>query len=97
MANQVIVNIGGCGIKSSMAIGNLQKTRYRIPTHTGKPGKWKGIFQSGQSEGKSHKNTGKFREFQTNIICYFLVIFKWTVYYLLKWINFSFLQTTTKH
>ena len=28
-------------------------------------------------------------EFQTNVIYYLLVIFKWTVYYLLKWIKFS--------
>ena len=41
--------------------------------------KWEGIFQSGKSQGiltrleKSGKiiqNTGKLREFQTNIICY---------------------------
>ena len=47
--------------------------------------KWEGIFQSGKSQGilnrlenslKISQNTGKFREFQTNIICYFSVIFK---------------------
>ena len=52
--------------------------------------KWEGIFQSGKSQGilnrleksgKITQNTGKLREFQTNIIYYFLVIFKLTVYY----------------
>ena len=41
--------------------------------------KWEGIFQSGKSQGiltrleksgKITQNTGKLREFQTNIICY---------------------------
>ena len=60
-------------------------TIYRAPTQTGKPGKMGRHFQSGKSrgnfgtdwksQGKSHKNTGKFREFQTNII-WFLVIFQ---------------------
>ena len=37
-----------------------------------------------ESQGKSpKKKTGKVREFPTNVIHYFLVIFKWTVYYLL--------------
>ena len=52
--------------------------------------KWEGIFQSGKSQGilnrleksgKITQNTGKLREFQTNIIFYFLVIFTLTVYY----------------
>ena len=56
--------------------------------------KWEGIFpvreKSGNFEqtgkvreksGKITQNTGKLREFQTNIIVYFLVIFKLTVYY----------------
>ena len=55
--------------------------------------KWEGIFQSGKSQGilnwleksgKITQNTGKLREFQTNIICYFLVKFKLTVYYFAK-------------
>ena len=25
--------------------------KYRVPTRTGKPGKWEGIFQSGKSQG----------------------------------------------
>ena len=41
--------------------------------------KWEGIFQSGKSQGiltrleksgKITQNTGKLREFQTNVICY---------------------------
>ena len=53
----------------------------RVPTRTGKPGKEKGegIFQSGKSQGilnrpevrENHTNTGKVREFQKNVICYF--------------------------
>ena len=50
--------------------------------------KWEGVFQS----GKITQNTGKFREFQTNI-CYFFVIFKWTVYILLKGSNFQLKKT----
>ena len=54
----------------------------RVPTRTGK---WEGIFQSGKSQGilnrweksgKITQNTGKLREFQTNVICYCLVIAK---------------------
>ena len=56
----------------------------RVPTQTGKPGKWEGIFQSGKSpgilnrleesgkkSGKITQNTGKVRESQTNTFCYF--------------------------
>ena len=66
--------------------------------------KWEGIFQSRKSQGilnrleksgKITQNTGKFREFQTNI-CYFSVIFKCTVYHLLKWIKFSVKNGTLK-
>ena len=69
------------------------ESTFRVPTHTGKPGKMGSIFQSGKSQGilnrleksgKITQNTGKLREFQTNIICYFLVIFKLTVYYFAK-------------
>ena len=47
--------------------------------------KWEGIFQSEKSEGnlnrleksgKITQNTGKLWEFQINVICYFLVIFR---------------------
>ena len=70
---------------------------FRVPIRTGKPGKpgkmgrhfpvreKSGNFeQTGKVRGKSGiitQNTGKLREFQTNIIFYFLVIFKLTVYY----------------
>ena len=67
---------------------------FRVPTRTGKPGKMGRHFpvreKSGNFEqtgkvreksGKITQNTGKLREFQTNIIFYFLVIFKLTVYY----------------
>ena len=59
--------------------------------------KWEGIFKSGKSQrilnkleksGKIKQNTGKLKEFQTNVIYYFLVIFKLTLHYMLKWIKF---------
>ena len=69
----------------------------RVPTQTGKPGKMGRHFpvreKSGNFEltgkvreksGKITQNTGKLREFQTNIICYFLVKFRLTVYYFAK-------------
>ena len=50
-----------------------------------------------EKSGKITQNTGKVREFEINIIWYFyilfLVIFKWTVYCLLKWIKFSVKKT----
>ena len=57
----------------------------RVPTQTGKPGKWEGTFQSGKSpgilkrlekSGEITQNTRKLREFQTNVICYFSVTAK---------------------
>ena len=70
---------------------------FRVPTRTGKPGKKGRHFpvreKSGNFEqtgkvreksGKITQNTGKLREFQTNIIFYFLVIFKLTVYYFVE-------------
>ena len=77
---------------------NVENPLSGLPFGLENPGKWEGIFQSGKSQGilnrleksgKMTQTTGKFREFQTNIICYILVIFKCTVYYLLKWIKFS--------
>ena len=74
----------------------------RIPTQTGKPGKMAKHFpvieKSGDFEqtGKVRENHIKYlktQEFQTNIIIYFLVIFKCTVYYLLKLIKFSVIKT----
>ena len=75
---------------------------YRVPTQTGKIGRHfpvresQGILIRLEKSGKITQNTGKFREFQTNTICYFLVIFKLTVYYLLKWIKFSVKKTKLK-
>ena len=73
------------------------KVSFRVPTRTGKPGKMGRHFpvreKSGNFEqtgkvreklGKITQNTGKLREFQTNIIFYFLVIFKLTVYYFVE-------------
>ena len=53
---------------------------YNVPTQTGKPAKWGGISQLGKNWGilkrleKSRKiveNTGKAREFQTNVFIIF--------------------------
>ena len=76
---------------------NMQVDTIRVPTRTGKPGKMRRHFpvreKSGNFEqtgkvreksGKITQNTGKLREFQTNIIFYFLVIFKLTVYYFVE-------------
>ena len=69
-----------------------------FPIGLGNPEKREGILQSGKSLGilnrleklrKITQNTGKGREFQTNVIYNFLVMFKLTVYYKLKWIKFS--------
>ena len=63
--------------------------------------KMESIFQSGKYEqawkvrGKSHKILENW-EFQTNVICYFWVIFKWSVCYLLKFIKFSVKKTKHK-
>ena len=66
---------------------------HRVPTRTGKPGKWEGIFQSGNFEqtGKVRENHTKYWKTEINWDKYyliFLVIFKWDVHYLLKWIKF---------
>ena len=64
--------------------------------------KWECIFQSGKSKGilnrpeKVRENHSKYWKSQgISDKCYllFLVIFKWTVYYLLDLINFSVQQT----
>ena len=54
-----------------------------------------GILNRLEKSGKITQNTGKLREFETNAICYFLVISIWNVYYLLKWIKFSGLIKNT--
>ena len=55
----------------------LIKISHGVPTWTGKPGKWEGIFQSGKSQGIFNRleksgeitqNTGKLKEFEINII-----------------------------
>ena len=56
--------------------------------------KWKGIFQSGNFEqtGKVRENHTKYWKTQGIWIKYYLIFlmtFKLTVYYLLKWIKFS--------
>ena len=71
---------------------------YRVSTQTGKHGKMgrhflvREFWTDWKSQGKSHK----ILEIQgiSNIICYFLVIYK--KYYLLKWIKFS-VKKKTKH
>ena len=70
----------------------------RIPTRTGKPGKMGRHFPVREKSG-NFEQTGKVRENHTKYwkteinwdkyYLIFLVIFKWTVHYLLKWIKFS--------
>ena len=59
--------------------------QYRVLNRTGKPGKVGRHFpvreKSGnlnrlEKSGKITQNTGKLWEFQTKVICYFLMIFK---------------------
>ena len=62
--------------------------------------KWEGIFQSGNLEqtGKVRENHTKYWKTQgiwDKYYLIFLVIFKWTVYYLLKWIKFSVKKNKT--
>ena len=78
----------------------------RIPTRTGKPGKMGRLFPVREKSG-NFEQTGKVRENHTKywktqgiwdkyylIFLYIiLVIFKWTVYRLLKWIKFSVKKT----
>ena len=52
---------------------------FRVPTRTGIPGKWEGIFQSGKSPGKVMENDTKYWKIQGIAEKYyflFLVIFK---------------------
>ena len=56
--------------------------------------KWEGIFQSGNFEqtgkvGENHTKYWKTRGIWNKYYLIFLMIFKWTVYYLIKWIKFS--------
>ena len=77
----------------------------RVPTRTGKPGKpgkmgrhFPVREKSGNFEqtGKVRENHTKYWKTEINWDKYyliFLVIFKWTVHYLLKWIKFSVKKT----
>ena len=78
---------------NSKLIGLMQ---HRVLTRTGKPGKMGRHFpvreKSGnlnrlEKSGKITQNTGQLREFPTKVICYFLMIFKLTVYYLCRTIK----------
>ena len=70
---------------SSFEATNLIRLFTLVPTRTGKPGKWEGIFRFGENHTKYLKTRGISDK------CYllFLVIFKLTVQYLLKGISFS--------
>ena len=56
--------------------------KFRVPTRTGKPEKMgrhfsvreksRGILNRLEKSGKISQNTGKLKQFQTNVICYFL-------------------------
>ena len=52
-------------------------------------------FQSGKSPGIFNRleKSGKIQGIWDKYYLIFLVIFKWTAYYLLKWINFSVKKT----
>ena len=65
---------------------NVKFYQFRVPTRTGKSGKMGRHFPAREKSwnfeqiGKVREitqNTGKLRKFQTNVICYFLVIAKW--------------------
>ena len=60
-------------------------------------GKVREFFNRLEQSGKITQNTGKVRVFQTNVIYYFLVIFKWTVYYMLKWSSFTLKNKPLKY
>ena len=72
--------------------------RHRVPTRTGKPGKMGRHFPVREKSG-NFEQTGKVRENHTKYwkteinwdkyYLIFLVIFKWTVHFLVKWIKFS--------
>ena len=65
--------------------------------------KWEGIFQSGKSRGilnrlEKSENHTKYWKTEINWDKYyliFLVIFKWTVHFLVKWIKFSVKKNKT--
>ena len=79
-----------------------QRWIYRVPTRTGKPGKMGRHFPVREKSG-NFEQTGKVRENHTKYwkteinwdkyYLIFLVIFKWTVHFLVKWIKFSVKKT----
>ena len=75
-----------------------QTNLFRVPTRTGKPGKMgrhfpvrekSGNFEQTGKVRENHKKYWKTQGIWDKFYLIFLVIFKWTVYYLLKWIKFS--------
>ena len=69
----------------------------RVPTLTGKPGKMGrhfpvreklGNFEQTGKVGENHTKYWKTRGIWNQYYLIFLVIFKWTVYFLLKWIKY---------
>ena len=67
---------------------NNLATTLRVPTQTGKPGKMRRHFPVNFEEtGKVRENHAKYWKIQR--ISENFVIFKSTVYYLLKWMTFS--------
>ena len=54
-----------------------------------KSGNFEQTEKVSEKSGKITQNTGKLKRISEKFYLLFLVIFKWTVYYLLKWIKFS--------
>ena len=89
---------------ASWNIVSLEHKLDRVPTRTGKPGKMGRYFPVREKSG-NFEQTGKVRENHTKYwkteinwdkyYLIFLVIFKWTLHYLLKWINFSVKKNKT--
>ena len=82
------------GIYRGVAFKNYHRTGFPLGLENLE--KWEGIFQSGKSQGiltrleksgKITQNTGKMREFQTNIICYSSVTAKLMYILLAKFYN----------
>ena len=71
----------------------------RFPTRTENPWKMERLFpvRNFQQTGKVRENHTAYWNFRRNLysngIYYFLVIFKWTVYYLIYWMRFTVKRT----
>ena len=74
---------------------------YRVSSQTGKPGEMgrhfpvrekSGNFEQTEKVGGNHTKYWKTQGIWDKYYLIFLVIFKWTVYYLLKWVKFSVLK-----